>query len=650
MKRTYIARGRIVVAGLLMGLFWAVATLRLVQVQLFEHARASDLADRQARGWVNIPAERGMIFDRNGTLLAANETRTSFAAVPRQWTSRKARLRAADRIIGVAGGTRDGWLERFDASPQFIYIQRQADARTAARIRAWKDEAVFELQEPGRRYPQGDVARELLGAVDVDNRGCSGIEQALDSVLADEPGKGQVRFDATRQFYIDPLPAALARDGSNVYLTIDLRWQEIVEQELHQVVRSTKSLGGGAIFMTPRGEIYALAYFANDSITRPSGRPYPRCRPVTDLFEPGSTFKSFISAALLSEGLVTLTDSVYADSGLSRFGDRLIRDSKPHGWLNFVQSLEFSSNIAFGKWAQRFDGSELYKWTHDFGFGTVTGLGLSAEPAGIIPNPERWTVLAKAQLAMGHSIAATPLQVVTGFSAFANGGGLYRPFIVAEIVDPAGDTVMAGKPLKTRHLIRASVVETMGKLLIGVVAEGTAKHAQSKAITLAGKTGTAQKVAPEGGYYRNGKYIASFVGYFPADQPQVVGIVYLDEPQGQNEGGVTAAPAFRDIAERLAAMNPELLDYPVLAETSRLPDPREDPEPEPGFVPDLVGLPLARATAVLTELGYQAMVEGSGCVQRQSPDAGVRLAAGGTVHLEAGLEIAQLADDAGGRP
>jgi len=623
-----------------MGLFWAVAVGRLVQVQVFEHARAQELADRQAASYVTIPASRGRILDRNHMVLATNEPCTSFVAVPKVWKSKQARQRAADRLVAVCGGTRSRWLKRFESSPEFIWIKRDADPRTASRILAWHDDAIFLREEPGRRYPGGPVARELLGNVDIDNRGTSGIEQAFDSVLADRPGKGRVYVDATRKMVIDPLPAALARDGCDVVLTIDFRWQEIVEQELRNIVRLKNARGGGAIFMTPQGEIRALAYYANDTLDTDASRAAARCRPVTDLMEPGSTFKSFVSAALLSEGAVKLTDSVYADSGISKFDTRWIRDSRPHLWLSFPQSLILSSNIAFGKWAQRLDGHLLFKWAHDFGFGEPARLGLAAEPSGIIPNPDRWTMLAKAQLAMGHSLSATPLQVVSAFCVFANGGGLYRPFVMGAVVDPDGDTVLTGEPHKIRHPVSPEVVKVVGELLARVVTEGTAKPARSEAITLAGKTGTAQKVKEDGSGYYLHRYIASFAGFFPADHPQVVGFVYLDEPTGVvPDGGVTAAPAFRNIAERFAAMDPRLLDYPVLAEAGELPPPRPDPTTQEGYVPDLEGLPLARAVLYLSQLGFGVEAHGSGCVVQQLPTGGSPLSEGGVVHLTARPEL-----------
>jgi cell division protein FtsI (penicillin-binding protein 3) len=340
------------------------------------------------------------------------------------------------------------------------------------------------------------------------------------------------------------------------------------------------------------------------------------------------------AAILLSEKLVRSDDSVYADSGVAVFGNRKIRDSEPHGWLTFEESFVVSSNIAFGKWAQPLPESDWYRWLHDFGFGQTTDLGLPAEPRGIVPDLGRWSELTKAQLAMGHAVSVTALQMATALAAFANGGDLYRPYIVEAITDPLGDTLRVGAPQKVRHLLRSDVVETMGKYMARVVTEGTARPGKSDVIAISGKTGTAQKVKEDGSGYHQNRHIASFVGFFPADAPQVVGIVYLDEPHPLHYGGWTAAPALTRMAERLAMTHPEFLSYPDIEETVTRPSDLPDPEAAPGLVPDLVGLPLARAADCAARMGFVVEVQGSGSVWQQDPGPGSQLAAGGTVVIK----------------
>jgi len=630
-KKQALGRGRVVITYFLVAAFWAVAGARLIQIQVFSHKKALTLAENQAEGWVNIPAERGCITDRHGRLLASNQSVTSYAAVPSKWNTKANRERAARRFASLGNLSITEWRARFASSPQFVYVARTVSPEVGRRIRNWNDPAVFAVTEQGRTYPTGGAGPDLIGCVDVDGRGQAGIELAFNEILADRPARGRVRYDAKRALSLDPLPASLATDGKDLHLTLDWEWQGIVEAELKAAVESTRSLGGGAIFITPDGAIRALAYAS--SATGQPGRKNELCRPVADQFEPGSIFKAITAAALLSDGLVRLDDTVYADSGLCKFGDRWIRDSEPHLWLNFAESFVLSSNIAFGKWAQRMDGRHWYRWARDFGFGEVSGLGMPAEPNGVVLRHKKWTELDKAQLAMGHSIAVTPLQMVVAFASFANGGSLYRPRLVAAITDPSGDTLEVFKPQKIRHLLSRSVVEQMGTILARVVTEGTAQPAFSEAIAIAGKTGTAQKVREDGrGYYQN-RFMASFVGYFPADRPQVVGIVYLDEPRTTHFGGWTAAPAFTRIAERLAVLHPEFLRYPQSeAAKPRLVD-QPDPDMTRGIVPDLLGLPLARALNCALHCGFAPATLGSGVVVRQSPAPGTRLGPGETVTL-----------------
>jgi cell division protein FtsI (penicillin-binding protein 3) len=632
MKRRHLSRWRLGVAFTVGGLFWALVVARLFQVQVLEHGRAAALVEQQAQGWIDIAATRGRIFDRQGRVLAADWPCTTFVAAPKQWDTRAQRQRAAKRFSRLKGHSPQHWLEKFDRQPEFIHVVRLADAPTKQRVRAWQDPAIATIEESGRTYPAGSTGTYLLGDVNLDNRGICGVERAFEEYLAGQPARGRVRVDALRQAVIDPLPAFLAKDGNDLYLTIDWRWQEVVEDELLRAVRKYNARGGGAILISPYGAIRAMAYASTGS--KSGEARSAACRPVTDLFEPGSIFKAVTATALLSEGIVTCGDSVYADSGVSVFGGRRIRDSEPHGWLTFGESFTVSSNIAFGKWAQPLSESTWYRWLHDFGFGKITDVGLPGEPRGIVPELGRWSELTKAQLAMGHAVSVTALQMVTALAAFANGGNLYRPYLVSAIVDPQGDTLEVGEPQKVRHLIRSDVVETMGKLLARVVTEGTAKPGKSDVIAISGKTGTAQKVKEEGrGYYQN-RHIASFVGFFPADAPQVVGIVYLDEPHPLHFGGWTAAPALARMAERLAVMHPEFLRYPDIQEIVSRPADVPDPEPLPEIVPDLIGLPLARAANCAARMGWEVQVEGSGSVCKQDPGPGTSLAAGGTIVIK----------------
>jgi cell division protein FtsI (penicillin-binding protein 3) len=634
MKRARFSRGRLVITYVGIVAFWLAASTRLFQIQISMHDRACELAQKQVEGWFDVPAQRGTITDRKGRVLAIDQPKVSIAAMPGRWTESEAR-RAAKRFARLTQRSESEWLKRFERSPKFVYVARAVDSSVVRLVKSWQDPAIFELPEQGRSYPTGGVGTDLLGFVDVDGIGRGGIEAAFDEVLRGQGARVRVDLDATRDATIVRAPAAAAVDGHRLQLTVDWEWQSVAEAAVDSAVHATRALGGGVILMTPQGALRAIAYVSNPE--RDTSDQAPRCRPVTDIFEPGSIFKVISAVALLSERKVRLGDTVYAENGEFEFGGRKIRDSEKHGWLTFAESFSVSSNIAFGKWAQRLDGTQWYRWVHDFGFGDVTGCGLPAEPRGLIPSHVRWNDLHKAQLAMGHSVAVTPLQMVTAFAALANGGDLYKPYLVEAVTSSEGDTLETKAAKKVRHLVPRPVVQEMKAILLSVVTEGTAKVAHSDVIDVAGKTGTAQKVREDGrGYYQD-RYIASFVGYFPADQPQVVGIVYLDEPRTLHWGGYTAAPTFTRLAERLAALDPTLLRYPQPEEGQRTPRDLADPPMQAGVLPDLSGLPLSRAITCASQCGFLAEAEGTGFVLQQSPAPGTTLDSCRTVKLVAAV-------------
>lgn len=636
MKRARFAKGRIVIVVAGIVLFWGVVAARLIQIQVLMHDRASTLALEQVEGWVDVPARRGAILDCKGRVLATNEPRLTFAAVPERWSKDEAR-RAAKRFASLGGKSESEWINRFDQSPKFIYVVRKADTAVARRVQKWNDPAIFSVAEEARVYPTGGVGADLLGFVDVDGIGRAGVEAAYDEVLHGHDARVKVDLDATRGAHIEGRDGLGAVDGGQVHLTVDWEWQSVAEAAIDSAVHATRSKGGGIILMSPQGALRAIAYATNDSIFRAPSDKVARCRPVTDIFEPGSIFKVISAAALLSERKVTLWDTVYAEDGEFVIGGRTLHDSEKHGWLTFGESFAVSSNIAFAKFSQRLDGPQWYRWLHDFGFGDATGCGLPAEPRGMIPSHARWTEQHKAQLAMGHSVAVTPLQMLTAFATFANGGDLFRPYVVQAVTGPEGDTLETTGDKKVRHLVSRPVVQEMKAILLRVVTEGTAKVAHSEVIDVAGKTGTAQKVKEDGRGYHQDRYIASFVGYFPADQPQVVGIVYFDEPRTIHWGGYTAAPTLVHVAERLATIDPTLLRYPQPEEGQLAHKEVPNPSMHAGVLPDLVGLPLSRAITCASVCGFLAQADGTGFVLAQEPAPGTTLDSCRTVRLLAAV-------------
>jgi cell division protein FtsI (penicillin-binding protein 3) len=446
--------------------------------------------------------------------------------------------------------------------------------------------------------------------------------------------------------------------GRDVLLTIDYDLQEIAEQALADALERTQAAGGELLLTDPAtGEVLAAVSRGRNGRAR-------NWRAVTEPYEPGSTIKPFTVAALLRLQRARFADSVYAEEGRYQLNGRVLTDVKAHGWLTLEEALRHSSNIALAKAAARLAPHEQYLALRDFGFGSPTGVHYPSESGGRLRRPNHWSRQSSASLAIGYEIAVTPLQMAMAYGALANGGVLFEPRLVREVRSRDGRVERSHLPREVRRVIPAGVAEDLRRVLVGAVEEGTGSAAAIGAFAVAGKTGTAR--IAEGGRYRPGAYIASFAGYFPAENPQLVIVVKLDEPRSRYDGGggyyggSTAAPVTRATLEAALASRNTPLDRSVMAKRTTLdrdldapaavPDhlaqrtrvvllrPEAPPSAAPAAtvlqpVPDVAGMPLRDGVRRLHAAGFQLRIEGSGRVRHTLPAAGADAARGTVIRV-----------------
>jgi cell division protein FtsI/penicillin-binding protein 2 len=521
------------------------ATLgRAVWLQAVRAEPLSRLALSQHRETVEIPARRGTIFDRSGRPLAIGEQATTVYADPRQIRNPRAVARAAARALGVDA---DELAVRLaDRTKGFVYVARKADpARAAALARRGLAGLGF-YPEERRSYPQRSVAAHALGFAGVDNRGLAGLERGLDGVLAGIPGR--------QTFVRDPFGRAIEvvetrpeREGRDLFLTLDHGIQARAEAVLRETVKTSHAKAASAIVLDPRnGAILAMAvapgYDANLFGRQPAERT--RNRAVTDIYEPGSTFKVVTVGGVLSEGLVSASTTFTLPYQI-HVADRTIHDSHERETerMSVAQILSHSSNVGTVTLAQLLGERRLAKWIERFGFGRRAGIDYPGEVRGIVPAVESWSGSTIGTMPIGHGIGVTPVQMAGAYAAIANGGVWVQPHLVDRVEGGA-----RARP-KRRRILSPGVASTLTALLRGVVVDegGTGTLAAIPGYTVAGKTGTAAKPDPRGGYSTS-RYVASFVGFVPAKDPRLVILVTIDEPGTNIWGGVVAAPAFQQIA------------------------------------------------------------------------------------------------------
>jgi cell division protein FtsI (penicillin-binding protein 3) len=532
-------------------LLWCVAICgRLVYLQIFRYGNFVKQAEHQQQREIPLSAKRGVIYDRAGHELAMSVLVDSAFAVP---TEVKDLPTAVSLITRITGEDRNVVLADCRNHRTFCWVARKADDETIERIKSLRLQGIHFQKEPKRFYPARDLAAQVVGTVGMEDSGQSGIEHAFDNELRGRAGKMFISVDARRQWFSDvekqPEP------GESLVLTIDKNIQYIAEKELDQAIQDTQAIAGTVIVENPHtGEILALA-------NRPTFNPNLRKqitpnaltnRAVSYVYEPGSTFKLVTISAALEEKLTNPDEVFDCQMGSIVYNGMRIRDSKPHGLLPVWGVLAESSDVGSIKIALRLGEDRFYKYIRAFGFGQQTGIELPGETRGLTKPVSRWSKVSIAAISMGQEIGISPLQLAGLVSTFANDGVWVAPRIVTGKVEPQGTPqAVAFHPGASRRVISSFTAAEMRAMMQKVVLEGTGRKAILEGYTSAGKTGTAQKVDPATGAYSKTKYIGSFAGFAPINNPQIVVAVILDSAVGLHQGGQISAPVFRRVTQQV---------------------------------------------------------------------------------------------------
>ena len=556
MDRHDAGRGRLRLVALVVAGAWLLLAGRLMQVQGLQHSAFALKAKEQHGRWRDLSANRGRILDRRGREMALDVQSVSFYCNP----ALVERPDEVARYFAILRGTdSEGLRRQLQSSQAFLYLARQVDGRRLSELPAPDFKGVFRHSETTRLYPYAHLAGQLMGFTDIDNQGREGLELAFSDALTATEGKALSFVDGRGR----ALPGREEQrqppvNGNSVSLTIDAVYQDVLEEELLRAMEDSGSENALGIVSDPRtGEILAMASVPGFDPNDPgaSGPQLRRNRPVTDAFEPGSTLKAIMAAAVLDRGLAGPETRVFCENGVLELanGDAL-RDLSPHGWLTSREVLEKSSNIGAVKLARRLERHEFYEYMRSFGFGTRTGIGLPAESAGLLRHAREWSTRSLDTIAIGQEISVTAIQMVQAFGAIANGGELMTPMIAKEVKNSGGEGGEWAGPQKVRRVISPETARAMRAILAGVVERGSGRRARIGGVSVAGKTGTAQRARPDGTGYAEDETVVSFIGFLPADDPQFLCLVALDNPQRSKWGGQAAAPAFKRAMERIYAL------------------------------------------------------------------------------------------------
>lgn len=590
---------------------------RLVIIQVIDSEKYRFTAKKQSQTRDIIIPPRGLISDRNMNTMVSNIYKLTITADP-------SRIKNPDSVATLIAGklNKDSktYLELLkDKNNPSVFLERKIDVTDLKGFDTVKIDGLVILKEPSRMYNFGSLASQVIGFTDVENNGVTGVEFAFNKELCgtdgymimQKDGKGNKRPDLS---FIQKEPVA----GDNLILTLDKEVQSFAEQELADAVKHYNADKGKVIILSVKtGEILSMCSYPtfdpNDIKTEDTIGM--KNSVISDIYEPGSTFKIITAAGCLEEEIENESSVVQTENGSYYFNGNLITDSHPASSLTFQQVIEFSSNIGAAKLSQKLGPERFYKYARDFGIGIFTGVELRGENKGLLKRPVEFTNGSLEYMAIGYQVSVNALQLAMAYGAIANNGMLMRPYIVKKEFSPSGNVVYEGMPSAVRQVVSEKTAKRLTKLFMGVVEKGTGVDAKIAGFSIAGKTGTAQRLV--NGEYSSSSHNSSFIGYFPAEDPVILIAVILDNPKsGEYYGGKVAAPVFQKIATRLISyygitnnFNPDFLNVNAYKTNETIRDIKEVKD-EYKLIPNLVDLKLSDAIEILKEKNCKYEIDG----------------------------------------
>ncbi len=526
-----------------------IFAVQLILIQVFRSSYITHLANKQHQAFLELEPVRGSILDRNFRPLAFNIPVYSIFANPRSMSEedKKKALLSLPNLLGVDSHFIE---ERLNKNKHFVWLKRKISKEETDKIKQLKIDGISFRKESKRYYPNKELAAHVIGFAGIDNEGLEGIELNYNKALKGRPGWAKILRDAKQRPLIIDDTLVPALDGFHLVLTIDETIQYIAEEALDKAYKKYNARAATIIVMIPRtGEILALANRPTYSLEdfNMSSTESRTNRAVSYVFEPGSVFKIVTVSCALEQGAFNENDSIFCENGQYKVGNHLLHDHHSHGVLTFSEVLEQSSNIGITKIAQRLGPELIYKYAAKFHFGRLTKINLRGEVRGWLKSPKDWSKTTIGAIPIGQEVTVTPIQLICALSSLANDGVLMKPFVVKYIKDNQGEIIKSFEPEIIEQVITPQTAYRVKEILVRAVLNGTGKKAIIKGIRVAGKTGTAQKVLA--GQYSHDKFYATFMGFAPADKPELAALVILDEPHPEHFGGSVSAPVFKEVVE-----------------------------------------------------------------------------------------------------